>query len=107
MKRTRHFAAAMLLSLGLLGQTSPSPVTGSCQNGGTFPDCVGGDIVFTSTKYSGQVHVKVTNSTGEVIDDGYYTTTGEGLLSFFENLSVADTYTIAINDQVVLTVTTH
>lgn len=107
MKRTRHFAAAMLLSLGLLGQTSQSPVTGTCQNGGTFPDCVGGETVFTSTKYTGQVHVKVTNSAGETIDDGYYTTTSDGVLSFFENLSFADTYTITINDQVVLTVTTH
>jgi hypothetical protein len=107
MKRTSHLAVAMLLSLGLFGQASQSPVSGSCQNGGTFPDCVGGETVFTSTKYTGQVHVKVTNSSGEVIDDGYYTTTSEGVLSFFENLSFADTYTVAINDQIVLTVTTH
>ena len=96
------FAFAALLCLSLFGQ---SGITGSCRNGGTYPNCVGGEVVFTGSNYGVLVHVLVTNGSGSVIDDGNYTTTG-GNLSFTENLSFADTYTISLNDQAVLTVTT-
>jgi hypothetical protein len=97
------FAFLIVLSLSLSGQ---SGLTGSCRNGGTYPACVGGEVVLTGTSYPAQVHVTVTNSSNTKIDDGDYTTT-DGVLSFTENLSFADTYTISVNDHVVLTITTN
>lgn len=102
MRTIKLIALLALLSLGLFGQ---SRITGSCQNGGTYPNCIGGEVVFTGSNYQGQVHITVTNSSGQVIDDGDYTTSA-GVLTFNENLSFADTYTISVNYQVVLTVTT-
>ena len=102
MRTATLFSLGLLISAGVFGQ---SAITGSCQNGGTYPNCVGGEIVFRGTNYTGQVHVTVTNSSGKVIDDGDYTTDG-GNLAFTENLSFADTYTISINQKVALTVTT-
>jgi hypothetical protein len=102
MRKTKLFAFSTLLCLGLFGQ---SGITGSCPNGGAYPSCVGGEVVFTGSNYGVIVHVLVTNSSGSVIDDGNYTTSG-GNLSFTENLSFADTYTISLNNQAVLTVTT-
>jgi hypothetical protein len=102
MRKTKIFAFLALLCPVLFGQ---SAITGSCRNGGTYPNCVGGEVVFTGSNYGILVHVVVTNSSGKVIDDGNYTTTG-GILSFTENLSFADTYTISVNNQPVLTVTT-
>lgn len=96
------FAVSALLSVGLFGQ---SGLTGRCKNDGAYPSCVGGEIVFTGSGYPAQVHVNVTNSAGEEIDDGDYTTNG-GALSFTENLSFADTYTISVNHERALTVTT-
>jgi hypothetical protein len=81
-------------------------LTGSCQNGGTYPSCVGGEILFTGSSFPAQVHVKVINSSGDVIDDADYTTAG-GVLKFVENLSFADTYTVLVNNQTVLTVSTQ
>src|SRR6266568_5376758 len=86
------------LSLVLSAQ---SGLTGSCRNGGAYPACVGGEVVFTGTGYTAQVHVTVTNSANSKIDDGDYTTT-DGVLSFTENLSFADTYTIALNGRTAL-----
>ena len=106
MRKITLFAASALLSAGLLGQSVPSGITGSCKNDGTYPSCVGGEIVFTGSNYPAQVHITVTNSSGQDIDDGEYTTSG-GNLSFTENLSFADTYTISMNHHVVLTVTTN
>jgi hypothetical protein len=105
MKKITLFAVSALLSAGLLGQSAPSGITGRCKNDGTYPSCVGGEIVFTGSNYSAQVHITVTNSSGQEIDDGDYTTNG-GILSFTENLSFSDTYVISVNQQVVLTVTT-
>ena len=102
MRKTKLFAVSALLSFGLFGQ---SVVTGNCRNGGEYPRCIGGEVVFTGSNYPAQVHVTVTNSSGKVIDEADYTTTG-GSLSFTENLSFADTYTISVNNRVVLTVTT-
>jgi hypothetical protein len=92
MKKATLFALATLLSFGLFGQ---SGITGSCRNGDAYPSCVGGEVVFTGSNYPAQVHVTVTNGSGTVIDDGDYTTTA-GTLSFTENLSFADTYTISV-----------
>ena len=103
MRKIEIFVVSVLLSIGLFGQ---SGLTGSCRNGGTYPSCVGGEVVFRGSGYPAQVHVTVTNSSGMVIDDGDYTTNG-GSLSFTENLSFADTYTISLKHQFVLTVTTH
>src|SRR5215467_11900363 len=103
MKRVRMFALVLLVSPFVCGQ---SALTGSCQNGGTYPNCSGGEIVFSASGYSGQPRVLVTNSSGEVIDNGQYTTSN-GVLRFVENLSFADTYTISINGVAVLTVTTN
>jgi len=102
MRHTKLGVLSAALSLGLFGQ---SRITGSCQNGGSYPACIGGEITFNGTGYPAQVHVTVKNSGGKVIDDGDYATNA-GALSFTENLSFADTYTISIDDQVVLTVTT-
>jgi len=102
MRKTMLFAVSALLSVGLFGQ---SGLTGRCKNDGTYPSCVGGEIVFTGSNYPAQVHITVKNSAAEVIDDGDYTTNG-GILSFTENLSFADTYTISVNQEAVLTVTT-
>ena len=101
-------AAMALLSAILFGQSSqsgPSGLTGRCKNDGSYPSCLGGEIVFTGSSYPAQVHITVTNSTGEEIDDGDYTT-NSGALSFTENLSFVDTYTISVNHTAVLTVTT-
>lgn len=90
-------------SIHLSGQSS---ISGACRNGGTYPrSCVGGEVVFTGSNYAPQVHVKVTNGSGQAIDDGDYTTTG-GALTFTENLSFSDTYTISIDGRVVLAVST-
>jgi len=91
-----------LLSLGLFGQ---SRISGSCKNSGDYPNCDSGEIVFTGSNFADTVHITVTNSSGKVIDDSDYTTSG-GVLTFYENLSFADTYTVSIDNQAVLTVTT-
>lgn len=102
----RHIFLFLLLATGLSAQPQQSSIGGSCKSSGTYPQCDGGEIVFTGSNFPAQVHVKVTNSTGDVIDDGDYSTTN-GVLRFVENLSFADTYTIAVNGQTLLTVTTH
>jgi hypothetical protein len=106
MRKTTLFAVLALLAAGLFGQSGPSGLTGRCKNDGTYPSCVGGEIVFTGSNYPAQVHIKVTNSSSDEIDDGDYTT-NNGILSFTENLSFADTYTISLDHVVVLTVTTN
>ena len=103
MRITSFAALSALISAGMFGQ---SGLTGSCRNGGTYPRCVGGEIVFTGSAYPAQVHVTVTNSTGTAIDDGDYKTDA-GVLSFAENLSFADTYQIRIDGKAALTVTTN
>jgi hypothetical protein len=105
MKKARFFVLSTLLSVGLSGQSGQSGLTGGCRNSGTYPHCDGGEVVFTGSNYPSQVHITVTNSSGKVIDDGDYTTSG-GTLSFAENLSFADTYTVSVNNQAILTVTT-
>jgi hypothetical protein len=102
MRTTKLCALLALFSLVLFGQAN---LAGSCQAGGEYPNCLGGEIVFTGVNYPATVHVTVTNSSGEVIDDGTYTTDG-GVLRFVENLSFSDTYRISLNGQIVLTVTT-
>lgn len=93
-----------LLSLAAFGQ---SGLTGGCQSGGTYPSsCSGGEVTFSGAFTGATVHITVTNSAGKVLDDGDYAPNG-GVLSFTENLSVADTYTIAVNYQAVMTVTTY
>lgn len=103
MRNAKLLVLSALLSFGLSGQ---STLTGSCKNGGTYPSCVGGEVVFTGSNAHGQVHVTVTNSAGKVIDDGDYKTNA-GVLTFTENLSFADTYTISVDDVTLLTVTTN
>ena len=97
------FAAAMLFGGSISAQT---PIVGSCAHGGTYPSCVGGEIVFTNSGNAGQVHVTVTKSSGDAIDDADYTTS-LGVLTFTENLSFPDTYSIAVNGKVLLTVVTN
>lgn len=96
------FAAAILFAFCVSAQT---PIVGSCAHGGTYPSCVGGEIVFTNAGNPGQVHVTVTKSSGDAIDDADYTTS-LGVLTFTENLSFPDTYSIAVNGKVLLTVVT-
>jgi hypothetical protein len=102
----RILTAFGLLSAFAIALSGESGITGSCRNGGAYPACVGGEVVFTGTGYPAQVHVTVTNSANTKIDDGDYTTS-DGILSFAENLSFADTYTILVNDHVVLSITTN
>ena len=84
----------------------PSGITGGCKKGGEYPHCDGGEIVFSGSDYPAQVHITVTNSSGQVIDDGDYTTRS-GALSFTENLSFADSYTIAVDSKPALVVNTN
>ena len=94
----------VLFSLAAFGQ---SGLTGGCQSGGTYPsDCTGGEVTFSGAFTGTTVHITVTTSTGKVLDDGDYTPSG-GVLTFTENLSVGDTYTIAVNYQALMTVTTY
>jgi hypothetical protein len=102
MYMTKLFAFLALFCFDLFGQ---STLTGSCPHDGVYPNCIGGEVRFIGENYPAQVHVTVTNSAGNTIDDGDYTTNG-GTLSFTENLSFADTYTISVNGKVVLTITT-
>lgn len=98
MKSLKFFAISSLFSVALLSQSSPT-LTGTCQNGGnpSYPQCVSGEVTFVGANYSGQVHVKVRNSAGVTIDNSIYLTTG-GNLTFTENLSFADTYTVEVDD---------
>jgi hypothetical protein len=103
MKKISLCALVVLLSVTLSGQ---STITGSCEYGGTYPSCLGGDIRFTGSGYPAAVHVRVINSSDEVIDDANYKTVS-GVLRFVENMSFADTYTISIDGSTALTVTTR
>ena len=103
MRKFSLIAFCALSSALLSGQ---SGLTGSCPNGGDYPSCVGGEVRFTGSGYADQVHITVTNSAGKQIDDGVYKAKG-GALSFTENLSFSDTYTIYVDDTAVLTVTTN
>ena len=94
-----------LLGHPAAGQTNQPALNGSCRFDGTYPQCMGGEIVFSGPNFNAQVHVKVTNSGGDQVDDGDYTTNG-GVLTFVENLSFADTYTIKVDGQTLLVVTT-
>jgi hypothetical protein len=106
MRKTTLFAVLALLAAGLFGQSGPSGLTGRCKNDGTYPSCVGGEIIFTGSSYPAQDHITVKNGSAEEIDDGDYTT-NSGILSFTENLSFADTYTIFVSHVAVLTVATN
>jgi len=105
MKRILCIGALVLITALLPAQTNQPSLSGSCRFDGDYPQCMGGEIVFTGANFNAQVHVKVTNSSGDKVDDGDYTTNG-GVLTFVENLSFADTYTIKIDGQTFLTVTT-
>ncbi|PWU11749.1 MAG: hypothetical protein C5B51_02010 [Terriglobia bacterium] len=102
MLRTKLLVLLLLLSIGAFAQ---SGIAGACRNGGSYPNCIGGEVVFTGSNYPVIVHITVTNSSGNAIDDGDYRT-ADGILTFTENLSFADTYTISISGHPVLTVTT-
>jgi len=95
------FVAFLAVAAPLCGD--PSGITGACKNGGDYPHCVGGEIVFSGTGYAAQVHITVTNSSGQAIDDGDYKTKS-GSLSFTENLSFADTYTVSLDSKSALVV---
>jgi len=51
------------------------------------------------------VTVYVTNSSNKVLDNSSYSLNGN-TLTFTENLSIADTYSISVNGTVMMTVTT-
>lgn len=106
MRTIMSIALLVCLSVMLFAGPGEASLSGSCKSGGTYPNCDGGEILFAGSNYSGQVHVIVTNSSGQVIDDGYYTT-ADGILKFVENLSFADTYSISVNDLTILSVTTQ
>ena len=110
MKPITLFALAVVLSLALVGQ-STGTLTGTCQHGGNpyYPQCISGEVSFTGTNFPGDVRVRVTNSSGTSIDDGMYTVTA-GKLTFIENLSFPDTYTVQVGEGVntqTYTVTTY
>ena len=98
MKIIRLLAALIVLSLALVAQ-SVGTLTGTCLHGGNpyYPQCISGEVTFTGTNFPGDVRVRVTNSAGDSIDDGMYTV-NRGSLTFIENLSFADTYTIRVGD---------
>lgn len=104
MRTLTLFAVCVVLSFGLFAQ-GPA-LSGSCQTTGTYPSCQGGEVSFSGSGYSGQASVRVINGDGKVIDSGTYQTNG-GILTFVENLSVADTYTVSVNGVVMLTVSTY
>jgi hypothetical protein len=102
----RYLLLSAMMLFAFFGLGAQTPIAGSCAHGGSYPSCVGGEIVFTSSGYPGQVHVKVTRSSGDAIDDADYTTY-LGTLTFTENLSFPDTYSIAVNGTVLLTIVTY
>ncbi len=110
MKKTKVLGMFSVLSLGLLGQSSSPTLSAACQLGGnpSYPDCVDGEVTFTGSGFSSianAVTVYVTNSANKVLDNASYLLNG-GVLTFTENLSAPDTYTISVNGTVMLTVTT-
>src|ERR1051326_8939020 len=74
MKSIRHFTTALLFSAALCGQSNPPTLSGTCLRDGTYPQCVGGEIVFSGANYASTVHITVSNSAGDDIDQGDYTT---------------------------------
>ncbi len=75
------------------GPSAPSGLSVNCGNGSGGSGCYEGHVTFTGTNYKNHTHVLVTRSDGSVYDDGFYQAPG-GVLSFEENLTPPDTYTI-------------
>ncbi len=106
MRITIVFALLVLMSVAMMGQGS-TPLNGSCQTAGnpSYPNCVAGEVTFTGATVDVSVHVTVTNSSGAIVDDSDYNSQA-GTFTFTENFSIPDTYTIAVNGQAVMSVTT-
>ena len=97
----RVISIAAVLSLALFAQSGSMILTGSCLHGGNpyYPQCVSGEITFNVSNVAGQTHVRINNTNGDSIDDGLYTPDpGTQTLTFIENFSFADTYTIKVGD---------
>jgi hypothetical protein len=97
------------LALSLAGQSSTS-LTAACQIAGNpaYPDCVDGEVTFTGTGFTGGangIDVRITNSSGKVLDAGQYQV-NNGVLSFTENMSIGDTYSVYVAGTLMLTVAT-
>ena len=112
MKSILLFATLTVFSVALLGDGGTHTITGTCQSGGDpyYPQCVSGEVTFVGTNYSDQVKVRVTNSAGSVLDSGSYSTAADGTVTFTENLSFPDTYSVKIGDDdsaIVVTVVTY
>lgn len=111
MKPTNLYAilGVIGLALSLSGQSSAS-LTAGCQIAGnpSYPDCVDGEVTFTGTGFSGGangIDVRITTSSGKVLDAGQYQVTN-GALSFTENMSSPDTYSVYVGGTLMLTVIT-
>ena len=108
MRITSLLAIFTLISLTAGGQSlQPSGILGTCQSGGnpSYPNCNSGEVTFAGSTTNTTIHVLVTNSSGAILDDADYDTTG-GNFNFTENLSVPDTYSVTVDQQQPLFVTT-
>jgi hypothetical protein len=109
----RLISIAAVLSLALFAQSGSMVLTGSCLHGGNpyYPQCISGEITFSVTNVAAQTHVKINNTNGDSIDDGLYTPdAATQTLTFIENFSFGDTYTIKVGEGVnaqTYTVTTN
>ena len=94
MRKTFLFGSLFLTALTLVG--SPG-LTWSCLEGhmGTG-NCAAGRVQFTGSGLTNSVHVTVSRtSSGKVIDDYDYDSTGGGI-QFVETLVPADTYSVQV-----------
>ena len=97
MRKTLLFGSLVLTALTLVG--SPG-LTWTCLEGQTGfegnGNCAPGRVSFTGSGLTNSVRVTVTrSSSGEVIDDYNYDSTG-GSIRFVETLVPADTYSIEV-----------
>ena len=98
MKLTKLFAILFVLALALLaGNTQPSDITVTCDNGPAGSGCTQGQVTFTGTNYPHWVRVIVTDDQGGTLDDSIYDASAG--LNVIETLDVlpgfaSTTYTI-------------
>jgi len=95
MKKTRLFAFLILATASLFGDAANLAVT--CNDGvGQYGNCAVGRATFTSTNYSGTVHINVRrHNNSAVYDDFDYDASG-GTLTFTESLIPSGQYDITI-----------
>jgi hypothetical protein len=96
MTTKKLFAATALLSFGLIGRgKTPSALTLTCLDGAdpATGNCLVGQVEFTGTGYSHEIHVIATGP--GLNDDSNYITRG-GNVDFTETITAAGDYSIQV-----------